>query len=174
MENNFVNIKLKKFIYYLNNIGLLPKECNCQIINIFYQLGNIYLNTNEILKSNIDYINRTFKENIIKTLSVFLNSLTKEQNNIISLNIYHNYTNKENLLNIEKAYIFNKLFIKLKLKRAFHKIFFFSKENHNYNFLYRLIQLYQIIHAIIQIIKIKFKNSKKFKYIRETQIIIVK
>ena len=60
MENNFVNIKLKKFIYYLNNIGLLPKECNCQIINIFYQLGNIYLNTNEILKSNIDYINRTF------------------------------------------------------------------------------------------------------------------
>ena len=138
MENNFVNIKLKKFIYYLNNIGLLPKECNCQIINIFYQLGNIYLNTNEILKSNIDYINRTFKENIIKTLSVFLNSLTKEQNNIISLNIYHNYTNKENLLNIEKAYIFNKLFIKLKLKRAFHKIFFFSKENHNYNFLYSI------------------------------------
>ena len=138
MENNFANIKLKKFIYYLNNIGLLPKECNCQIINIFYQLGNIYLNTNEILKSNIDYINRTFKENIIKTLSVFLNSLTKEQNNIISLNIYHNYTNKENLLNIEKAYIFNKLFIKLKLKRAFHKIFFFSKENHNYNFLYSI------------------------------------
>ena len=138
MENNFVNIKLKKFIYYLNNIGLLPKECNCQIINIFYQLGNIYLNTNEILKSNIDYINRTFNENIIKTLSVFLNSLTKEQNNIISLNIYHNYTNKENLLNIEKAYIFNKLFIKLKLKRAFHKIFFFSKENHNYNFLYSI------------------------------------
>ena len=138
MENNFVNIKLKKFIYYLNNIGLLPKECNCQIINIFYQLGNINLNTNEILKSNIDYINRTFKENIIKTLSVFLNSLTKEQNNIISLNIYHNYTNKENLLNIEKAYIFNKLFIKLKLKRAFHKIFFFSKENHNYNFLYSI------------------------------------
>ena len=138
MENNFVNIKLKKFIYYLNNIGLLPKECNCQIINIFYQLGNIYLNTNEILKSNIDYINRTFKENIIKTLSVFLNSLTKEQNNIISLNIYHNYTNKENLLNIEKAYIFNKLFIKLKLKRAFHKIFFFSKDNHNYNFLYSI------------------------------------
>ena len=138
MENNFVNIKLKKFIYYLNNIGLLPKECNCQIINIFYQLGNIYLNTNEILKSNIDYINRTFKENIIKTLSAFLNSLTKEQNNIISLNIYHNYTNKENLLNIEKAYIFNKLFIKLKLKRAFHKIFFFSKENHNYNFLYSI------------------------------------
>ena len=138
MENNFVNIKLKKFIYYLNNIGLLPKECNCQIINIFYQLGNIYINTNEILKSNIDYINRTFKENIIKTLSVFLNSLTKEQNNIISLNIYHNYTNKENLLNIEKAYIFNKLFIKLKLKRAFHKIFFFSKENHNYNFLYSI------------------------------------
>ena len=138
MENNFVNIKLKKFIYYLNNIGLLPKECNCQIINIFYQRGNIYLNTNEILKSNIDYINRTFKENIIKTLSVFLNSLTKEQNNIISLNIYHNYTNKENLLNIEKAYIFNKLFIKLKLKRAFHKIFFFSKENHNYNFLYSI------------------------------------
>ena len=138
MENNFVNIKLKKFIYYLNNIGLLPTECNCQIINIFYQLGNIYLNTNEILKSNIDYINRTFKENIIKTLSVFLNSLTKEQNNIISLNIYHNYTNKENLLNIEKAYIFNKLFIKLKLKRAFHKIFFFSKENHNYNFLYSI------------------------------------
>ena len=138
MENNFVNIKLKKFIYYLNNIGLLPKECNCQIINIFYQLGNIYLNTNEILKSNIDYINRTFKENIIKTLSVFLNSLTKEQKNIISLNIYHNYTNKENLLNIEKAYIFNKLFIKLKLKRAFHKIFFFSKENHNYNFLYSI------------------------------------
>ena len=138
MENNFVNIKLKKFIYYLNNIGLLPKECNCQIINIFYQLGNIYLNTNEILKSNIDYINRIFKENIIKTLSVFLNSLTKEQNNIISLNIYHNYTNKENLLNIEKAYIFNKLLIKLKLKRAFHKIFFFSKENHNYNFLYSI------------------------------------
>ena len=138
MENNFVNIKLKKFIYYLNNIGLLPQESNCQIINIFYQLGNIYLNTNEILKSNIDYINRTFKENIIKTLSVFLNSLTKEQNNIISLNIYHNYTNKENLLNIEKAYIFNKLFIKLKLKRAFHKIFFFSKENHNYNFLYSI------------------------------------
>ena len=138
MENNFVNIKLKKFIYYLNNIGLLPTECNCQIINIFYQLGNIYLNTNEILKSNIDYINRTFKENIIKTLSAFLNSLTKEQNNIISLNIYHNYTNKENLLNIEKAYIFNKLFIKLKLKRAFHKIFFFSKENHNYNFLYSI------------------------------------
>ena len=138
MENNFVNIKLKKFIYYLNNIGLLPKECNCQITNIFYQLGNINLNTNEILKSNIDYINRTFKENIIKTLSVFLNSLTKEQNNIISLNIYHNYTNKENLLNIEKAYIFNKLFIKLKLKRAFHKIFFFSKENHNYNFLYSI------------------------------------
>ena len=138
MENNFVNIKLKKFIYYLNNIGLLPKECNCQIINIFYQLGNIHLNTNEILKSNIDYINRTFKENIIRTLSVFLNSLTKEQNNIISLNIYHNYTNKENLLKIEKAYIFNKLFIKLKLKRAFHKIFFFSKENHNYNFLYSI------------------------------------
>ena len=138
MENNFVNIKLKKFIYYLNNIGLLPQESNCQIINIFYQLGNIYLNTNEILKSNIEYINRTFKENIIKTLSVFLNSLTKEQNNIISLNIYQNYTKKENLLNIEKAYIFNKLFIKLKLKRAFHKIFFFSKENHNYNFLYSI------------------------------------
>ena len=83
-------------------------------------------------------MNIYIKENIIKTLSVFLNSLTKEQNNIISLNIYHNYTNKENLLNIEKAYIFNKLFIKLKLKRAFHKIFFFSKENHNYNFLYSI------------------------------------
>ena len=46
--------------------------------------------------------------------------------------------NKENLLSIEKAYILHKFFLKLELKRAFNKIFFFSKENHNYNFLYRI------------------------------------
>ena len=169
MENNFVNIKLKKFIYYLNNIGLLPQESNCQIINIFYQLGNIYLNTNEILKSNIEYINRTFKENIIKTLSVFLNSLTKEQNNIISLNIYQNYTKKENLLNIEKAYILNKLIIKLKLKRAFNKIFFFSKENHNYNFLYSLNPTISNNTCDYSNYKDKFQKFKKIQiYTRNT------
>jgi hypothetical protein len=122
----------------LNNIGLIPKESNCQIINLFYQLGKLYLNKNEILKTNIVYINRTFKENITKTLSVFLNSLTKEQNTKISLKIYQKYIDKENLLSIEKAYILHKLFIKLKLKRVFSKIYFFSKDNHNYNFLYSI------------------------------------
>ena len=163
MENNFVNIKLKKFIYYLNSFGLLPKESNCQIINIFYQFGNLYLNANEILKSNIDYINRTFNENIIKTLSLFLNSLTKEQNNKISLNIYQNYINKENLLNIEKAYVLQKLYIKLNLKRAFTKIFFFSKDNHNYNFLYSITPSISYNTCDYSNYKDKFQKLKKIQ-----------
>ena len=31
MENNIVNTKLKKYIHYLNKIGLIPEEDNFQV-----------------------------------------------------------------------------------------------------------------------------------------------
>ena len=138
MENNIVNTKLKKYIHYLNKIGLIPEEDNFQVINIFYQLGKLYINTNEILTSNFGPVQNYFNDTIIKAISLFLNSLTPEKNSKISLNLYQNYLEKDKLLNIEKAYSINKLFRALKMKRAFRKIYFFSKNNYNYNFLYNI------------------------------------
>ena len=138
MENDIINIKLKRYIYYLNKIGLASEEDNFQINKIFFQLGKLYINTNAILSSNFDFIQKYFKENITKTITLFLNSLTSEKNNKISLNLYQKFTEKEKLLEIEKAYTIDKLFRTLKLKRAFKKIYFFSKNNHNYNFLYNI------------------------------------
>ena len=138
MENNITNIKLKKFIKYLNKIGLIPEEDNIKITNIFFQLGKLYINTNQILTSNFELVQKYFNDAIIKTLSLFFNSLTPEKNSKISINIYKNYLEKENLLSMEKVYAINKLFKTLQLKRAFKKIYFFSKNNYNYNFLYNI------------------------------------
>jgi hypothetical protein len=138
MENNIVNTKLKKYIHYLNKIGLIPEEDNFQVNNIFYQLGKLYINTNEILTSNFGPVQNYFNDTIIKAISLFLNSLTPEKNSKISFNLYQNYLEKEKLLNIEKAYTINKLFRNLQMKRAFKKIYFFSKSNYNYNFLYTM------------------------------------
>ena len=138
MENNLTNIKLKKFIYYLNKIGLIPEEDNFKINNIFFQLRKLYINTNQILASNFELVQKYFNETIIKTLSLFFDSLTPEKNSKISLNIYKNYLEKEKLLSIEKVYAINKLFRTLQLKRAFKKIYFYSKNNYGFNFLYNI------------------------------------
>ena len=95
MENNITNIKLKKFIQYLNKIGLIPEEDNIKITNIFFQLGKLYINTNQILTSNFELVQKYFNDAIIKTLSLFFNSLTPEKNSKISVNIYKNYLEKE-------------------------------------------------------------------------------
>ena len=136
MENNIINIKLNRYIYYLNKIGLLPEEDNIKINNIFYQIGKLSKKVYKTKISNINYILSYFKENITKTLSLFLGSLTQEQKNKISLNIYQKYLSNEKLFDIEKVYSLSKLFLKLKLRKTFRKIFFFSKNNYNYNFLY--------------------------------------
>ena len=138
MENDIINNKLKRYIYYLNKIGLISEEDNFQITNIFFQLGKVYKNTNQFLLTNLDFIRKYFKENIIQTITLFLNSLTAEKNAKISLNIYQNYIDKEQLLNIEKAYTINKIFRTLQIKRAFQRIYSFSKNNYSYNFLYNI------------------------------------
>ena len=138
MENNIANIKLKKFIYYLNKIGLIPEEDNSKITNIFFQLEKLYINTNQILTLNFELVQKNFNDTIIKTLSLFFDSLTPEKNSKISLNIYKNYLEKEKLLSIEKVYAINKLFRTLQFKRAFKKIYFYSKNNYVFNFLYNI------------------------------------
>ena len=136
MENNIINVKLKRIIYYLNKIGLLSEEDNLQIINLFFQLGKFYLKPNSILFQNFNVLQNYFKENIIKTITLFLNSLTEDKSKKISINIYRNYIESEKILNTEKIYSIITLFQKLKLKRAFRKICFFSKNKYDYNFLY--------------------------------------
>ena len=118
MENNIINVKLKRIIYYLNKIGLLSEEDNLQIINLFFQLGKFYLKPNSILFQNFNVLQNYFKENIIKTITLFLNSLTEDKSKKISINIYRNYIESEKILNTEKIYNIITLFQKLKLKRG--------------------------------------------------------
>ena len=157
MENDIVNIKLKKYIYYLNKIGLLPEEDNFRIINIFYQLGKLYSNSHEILTSNIDFIQKYFKENIIKALALFLNSLTVEKNKKVSLTIYKNYIEKEKLFDIERVYLLSNLLNKLQIKKAFYKIYIYSKNSNNISSNISYNNIYDSYIAS----SYKFSNPKK-------------
>ena len=157
MENDIVNIKLKKYIYYLNKIGLLPEEDNFRIINIFYQLGKLYSNSHEILTSNFDFIQKYFKENIIKALALFLNSLTVEKNKKVSLTIYKNYIEKEKLFDIERVYLLSNLLNKLQIKKAFYKIYIYSKNSNNISSNISYNNIYDSYIAS----SYKFSNPKK-------------
>ena len=157
MENDIVNIKLKKYIYYLNKIGLLPEEDNFRIINIFYQLGKLYSNSHEILTSNCDFIQKYFKENIIKALALFLNSLTVEKNKKVSLTIYKNYIEKEKLFDIERVYLLSNLLNKLQIKKAFYKIYIYSKNSNNISSNISYNNIYDSYIAS----SYKFSNPKK-------------
>ena len=170
MENNFINIKLKRYVYYLNKIGLLPEEDNLKINNIFYEIGKLNAKLYKQKISNVNYILSFFKENITKTLSLFLGSLNQEQKNKISLNIYQRYLSNEKLFDIEKIYSLNKLFLKLKLRKIFRKIFFFSKNNYNYNFLYNPNILNKSNNTIEHSsYKVKYQKLKKVpNYTRNT------
>ena len=159
MENDIVNIKLKKYIYYLNKIGLLPEEDNFRIINIFYQLGKLYSNSHEILTSNIDFIQKYFKENIIKALALFLNSLTVEKNKKVSLTIYKNYIEKEKLFDIERVYLLSNLLNKLQIKKAFYKIYIYSKNSNNISSNISYNNIYDSYIAS----SYKFSNPKKIQ-----------
>ena len=157
METDIVNIKLKKYIYYLNKIGLLPEEDNFRIINIFYQLGKLYSNSHEILTSNFDFIQKYFKENIIKALALFLNSLTVEKNKKVSLTIYKNYIEKEKLFDIERVYLLSNLLNKLQIKKAFYKIYIYSKNSNNISSNISYNNIYDSYIAS----SYKFSNPKK-------------
>ena len=157
MENDIVNIKLKKYIYYLNKIGLLPEEDNFRIINIFYQLGKLYSNSHEILTSNFDFIQKYFKENMITALALFLNSLTVEKNKKVSLTIYKNYIEKEKLFDIERVYLLSNLLNKLQIKKAFYKIYIYSKNSNNISSNISYNNIYDSYIAS----SYKFSNPKK-------------
>jgi len=114
------DIKIKKFILYLNKIGLLTEEDNQLFLNNIYQLfkNNVNSNGNSLDKQ----INQKYlEENIIKALLSFLNSLTEEKNKIISLNIYKNFLSEENNLSNKKGLKIYKLYQKLKIRIFFKK-----------------------------------------------------
>ena len=134
MKNEVDDIKIKKFITYLNKIGLLTEEDNQIFINNFYHFSNNNnTDTNEIKDLNIEINQNNLEENLIKALISFLNSINEEKNKIISLNIYKNYIYEEKSLLTKKALLFYKLYTKLKTINFFKKWFIITKNN-NFNY----------------------------------------
>ena len=132
MENDIKTIKIKKFITYLNKIGLLTEEDNQLFLNYFYQDSKNKDNNNEIpldLKTN----QICLEDNLIKALLSFLNSLTEEKNKIISLNIYKNYISEEINSLSKKGINIYKLYLKLNIHSFFKKWLFITNNNYNYN-----------------------------------------
>jgi hypothetical protein len=86
MENDIIGIKIKKFIFHLNKIGLLTEEDNQKFLNSFYETSKNYFNNNINDKDiiDLDINNKYIEDNIIKTLFLFLNSLNEEK-----IKLYH-------------------------------------------------------------------------------------
>ena len=127
MESNLIDIKIKKFVRHLNNIGILTEADNPQFINNFYEFGTNNFNTNEMLSTNIEISEKYFQENLSKTLTLFLNSLTEEKKKIVALNIYKNYILEINSSLYEKGYKLYKLYKQFKIGIFFKKWFVLAK-----------------------------------------------
>ena len=127
MESNLIDIKIKKFVRHLNNIGILTEADNPQFINNFYEFGTNNFNTNEMLSTNIEISEKYFQENLSKTLTLFLNSLTEEKKKVVALNIYKNYILEINSSLSEKGYKLYKLYKKFKISIFFKKWFVLTK-----------------------------------------------
>ena len=123
MENDIIDIKIKKFIFHLNKIGLLPEEDNQIFLNNFYEASKNYFNDNNNDKDTIDldFNDKYIEDNLTKTLLIFLNSLNEEKNKIISLNIYNNYILEEKRTIKEKGYKVYDLYKRLKTGIFFKK-----------------------------------------------------
>ena len=123
MENDIIGIKIKKFIFHLNKIGLLTEEDNQIFLNNFYETSKNYFKDNNNDKDTIDldFNDKYIEDNLTKTLFLFLNSLNEEKNKIISLNIYNNFIFEEKRAIKEKGYKVYDLYKKLKTGIFFKK-----------------------------------------------------
>ena len=118
-------LKINNFISHLNKIGLLTEEDNQNFLKAFHELSKIS-NTNELISSNLEIIQKQTKENLTKTLLSYLNSLNEEKNKIISLSIYKNFISEQKSSYIKKGLLIYKLFKKQKIKIFFKKWFVLS------------------------------------------------
>ena len=127
MESNLIDIKIKKFVRHLNKIGILTEADNPQFLNNFYELGTNNFNASQMLSINTEISEKFFQENLSKTLTLFLNSLTEEKKKIVALNIYKNYISEINSSLCEKGYKLYKLYIQFKIGIFFKKWFVLTK-----------------------------------------------
>ena len=118
-------LKINNFISHLNKIGLLTEEDNQNFLKAFHELSKIS-NTNELISSNLEIIQKQTKENLTKTLLSYLNSLNEEKNKIISLSIYKNFISEQKSSYIKKGLLIYKLYKKQKIKIFFKKWFVLS------------------------------------------------
>ena len=118
-------LKINNFISHLNKIGLLTEEDNQNFLKAFHELSKIN-NTNELISSNLEIIQKQTKENLTKTLLSYLNSLNEEKNKIISLSIYKNFISEQKSSYIKKGLLIYKLYKKQKIKIFFKKWFVLS------------------------------------------------
>ena len=132
MENeDIIGIKIKRFISYLNKIGLLPEGDNKIFLNNFYELAKSYNNIEENININLEINQKYIEEILKKTLITFFNSLNEEKNKIITLNIYKKYISEEKSSRNEKALKLYKIYLKLKTGIFFKKWFVISKRENS-------------------------------------------
>ncbi len=95
MNKNQIDIKIREFVLYLNDFGLLNEENIKDFLKIF---GNINKNDQLSVLNNYDKelnLNLIYlKENLIETMFEFFNLMTEERKRMIYLNIYFNFLKK--------------------------------------------------------------------------------
>ena len=95
MNKNQIDIKIREFVLYLNDFGLLNEENIKDFLKIFQNIKkNDQLSTlnnyDKELNLNLIYL----KENLIETMFEFFNLMTEERKRMIYLNIYFNFLKK--------------------------------------------------------------------------------
>ena len=120
MQKKYFELKLFRFSKYLNDIGILSKISTERFQKYFYEISSEFYNIENIPSTEVNINFISIKKCLISALMAYMQSLSEEEQKILSLNIYEKYIKNEAKLE-EKLIKIIDIYSKYKLKQCFNK-----------------------------------------------------
>ena len=120
MQKYYFDLKLFRFSKYLNDIGILSKFNTEQFQKYFFEISSDLYNADKISSEELNKNIISIKKCLISALVTHIQSLSKEEQKILALNIYEKYNKNEKNLE-EKLIKIMDIYSKNKIKMYFNK-----------------------------------------------------
>ena len=120
MQKYYFDLKLFRFSKYLNDIGILSKFNTEQFQKYFFEISSDLYNAEKISSEELNKNIISIKKCLISALITLIQSLSKEEQKILALNIYEKYNKNEKNLE-EKLIKIMDIYSKNKIKMYFNK-----------------------------------------------------